>query len=126
MVGMLMLALLGLALCVQGVYAVATGTAASRGHELAVRSALGASPARLVWHMTRELTMALLIGAASGHAAAVTARSVVEQWLGTPDVRQGELTAIATVALGLMAAVGCYLPTRAAVRTNPTDLLRQG
>ncbi|MGH8402058.1 MAG: ABC transporter permease, partial [Gammaproteobacteria bacterium] len=53
MAGMLLLALLGLGLSVQGVYAVAAGTVAARGHELAVRSALGAHPGRLAWNVTR-------------------------------------------------------------------------
>lgn len=126
MAGMLLLALLGLGLSVQGVYAVAAATVAARGHELAVRSALGAPPSRLAWNVTRELVLAVMVGAGFGVVAALGLRSLLAHWLGPVAVWQTEPIAVAVVLLALAAAAGCYIPARAAARANPADVLRQG
>jgi len=126
MAGMLLLAFLGLGLSVQGVYAVASGTVAARGHELAVRTALGALPGRLAWNVTRELVLAVTVGAGFGVAAALELRPLLEQWLGPTTDWQAEPIAVAVVLLGLAAAAGCYVPARAAVRADPAEVLRQG
>jgi predicted permease len=124
--GMLMLALLGLGLSVQGVYAVAAATVSARRHELAVRSALGAFPNRLAWNVTRELLLAVIVGAGFGVITALDLRSLLVHWLGPEAVWQVEPIAAAIVLLVLAAAAGCYLPARAAVRANPAEVLRQG
>ncbi|HEV2289147.1 MAG TPA: ABC transporter permease [Candidatus Acidoferrales bacterium] len=126
MAGMLLLALLGLALSVQGVYAVAAATVAARRHELAVRSALGALPGRLAWNVTRELLLAVIAGVALGAVASLDLRPVMQHWLGPVAVWQAEPIAIGIVLLVLAAAVGCYIPARAAARANPVEILRQG
>jgi putative ABC transport system permease protein len=126
MTGMLLLALLGLALSVQGVYAVAAGTMAARKHEIAVRSALGAQPKRLVWNLTRDLVLAAVVGAAFGVATAVELRPLLQQWLGPMAVWDVEPIVAAIVLEALAAAAGCYFPARAGVRTNAVEMLRQG
>jgi putative ABC transport system permease protein len=126
MVGMLLLALLGLALSVQGVYAVAAGTVTARGHELAVRSALGAPTNRLVWNVTRELVLAVVVGEGLGVVASLNLRHLLENWLGPMAVWQVEPIAAAVLLLALAAAAGCYFPARAAARANPVEVLRQG
>jgi predicted permease len=126
MAGMLLLALLGLGLSVQGVFAVAAGTVAARGHELAVRSALGAPPGRLAWNVTREVVLAVTVGAGFGIVAALNLRPLLRQWLGQTAVWQVEPIAVAVALLVLAAAAGCYVPARAAARANPAEVLRQG
>lgn len=126
MTGMLLLALLGLALSIQGVFAVAAGTVAARRHELAVRLALGAQPRRLVWHLTRELVLAVVAGAAFGVLAALELRPLLQQWLGRMAVWEPTLIVAAIILQALAAAAGCYFPARAAVQTNLVDVLRQG
>ena len=126
MAGMLMLALLGLGLSIQGVYAVAAATVSARRHELAVRSALGALPNRLVWNVTRELLLAVIVGAGLGVIAAVDLRPLLAHWLGPAATWQTEPIAAAVVLLALAGAAGCYFPTRAATRANLAKLLRQG
>lgn len=126
MAGMLLLALLGLGLSVQGVYAVAAATVAARRRELAVRCALGASPGQLAWSMTRELVVAVIAGAGVGVLVALDLRPVLKQWLGPTAVWQAEPIAIAVVLLALAAAAGCYIPALAAARANPAEVLRQG
>jgi putative ABC transport system permease protein len=126
MAGMLLLALLGLGLSVQGVYAVAAGIVAARGHELAVRSALGALPSGLAWNATRGPVLAVLAGAGLGTAASLDLHPLLEKWLGCTTVWPGEPIAIAVVLLALAGAAGCYFPARAATRTNPAEALREG
>lgn len=126
MAGMLMLALLGLGLSVQGVYAVTAATVAARRHELAVRAVLGAMPGRLAWTVTRELVIAVTVGSALGVIAALNLRTVLRHWLGPVATWEFGPVAAAVVLLALTAAAGCYFPARAAARANPVDVLRQG
>lgn len=126
MVGMLLLALLGLALSIQGVYAVAAATASARRHELAVRATLGALPGRLVWSLTRDLVLAVIIGAALGIAASLELRPVLVHWLGSVAVWEAEPILAAVLLMALAAAAGCYLPARSAARANPAEILRHG
>ncbi|MGB6876070.1 MAG: ABC transporter permease [Candidatus Acidiferrales bacterium] len=126
MAGMLLLALLGLGLSVQGVYAVAAATVSARRHDLAVRSALGAQPGRLAWNVTRELVLAVLVGAGFGVATALELRPLLQHWLGPISGWHTEPIATAIVLLVLAAAAGCYVPARAAARANPAEVLREG
>lgn len=126
MAGMLLIGLLGLALSVQGVYAVAAGTVASRSHELAVCSALGALPGQMAWKVTRGLILAVMFGATLGAGVTFALRPLLQQWLGGTAAMQFEAIAAAVVLLALAAAAGCWFPARAAMRTDPVKLLRQG
>jgi predicted permease len=126
MAGMLLLALIGLGLSLQGVYAVATGTVAAQAHELAVRSALGARPGQLAWSVTRELVFAVLVGAGLGAVAAFELQSLLQHWLGPGAVGQGGPITIAIALMVVATAAACYGPARAAARANPAESLRQG
>jgi len=125
MAGMLLLALLGFGLSVQGVYAVAAGTVTARRHELAVRSALGAMPDDLVWSVMKEQFIAVTAGITVGVIAAMGFHRVLEQWLGPKAVWQSGPIVLAIVSLGVAAVLGCYGPARAAARANPLEVLRQ-
>ncbi|HUX68254.1 MAG TPA: ABC transporter permease [Terriglobales bacterium] len=125
MTGMFLLALLGLSLCLQGVYAVAAATVEARGHELAVRSALGAPAGSLAWHLTRNLVLAVVAGATAGAVAATELRPLLVHWLGAVATEQAEPIAVAIALLALAAAVGCFFPARAAARSNPAEALRR-
>lgn len=126
MVGMLLLALLGLGLAVQGVAAACAAMVAARSSELAVRSALGANPRELAWSVTRQPACAVLAGGAAGAAAALVLDPILAHWLG--PLAQGRLEPVAAAwgLLALVALAGCYFPARAAARTDPARLLRQG
>lgn len=126
MAGMLVLALLGLGLSIQGVYAVTAATVAARRHELAVRATLGALPSRLAWTVTRELIVAVIVGCGLGIVAALNLRPMLAHWLGPVATWQVEPIGVAVALLLLTAGVGCYFPARAAARANPADVLRQG
>jgi ABC-type antimicrobial peptide transport system permease subunit len=76
--------------------------------------------------MTRDLVLAVLAGAAFGGVAALKLRPLLERWVGPTAVWQWAPIAVAAVLLGLATAAGCYFPARAAGRTDPAALLRQG
>jgi putative ABC transport system permease protein len=126
MTGMLLFALLSLALSIQGVFAVAAGTVAALRHELAVRSALGARPRRLIWHLIHKPILAVTVGAAFGVGAALELRPLLQQWLGHMAGWEPLPIVVAIVLIALASAAGCYFPARAAVQTNPVDVLREG
>src|SRR5438445_151923 len=108
MVGMMMLALLGLGLSVQGVYAVAAGTVAARRRELAVRSALGAEAGMLAWNVTRGVLVAVIFGSGLGLAVTLELQPLMKRWLGPTATWQVEPIAVASVLLALAAIAGCY------------------
>lgn len=124
MVGMLLLALLGLALCAQGVYAVAAGTVEARRHELAVRSALGAPASRLAWGVTGASVVAVAAGATAGVFVSLALRPFIVQWTGPVAGRLAPI-AISAILLALAATAGCYFPARAATTANPAEVLRR-
>jgi predicted permease len=126
MAGMMMLALLGLGLSVQGVYAVAAGTAAARRRELAVRCALGAEAGMLAWNVTRDVLVAVIVGSGLGLAVTLELQPLMKRWLGPTAAWQVEPIAVACVLLALAAIGGCYFPARSATRANPAEVLRQG
>ncbi|MGH9476623.1 MAG: ABC transporter permease [Terriglobales bacterium] len=126
MVGMLLLALLGLGLSLQGVYAAATATVAARRHELAVRAVMGAAPRHLAWTVTRALVLAVLGGGAAGAVGALALEPLLAHWLGPAAVWRFEPIVVAIALLALSTAAGCYFPARAATRANPAGILRQG
>ncbi len=126
MAGMMMLALLGLALSAQGVYAVAAGTVSSRRRELAVRCALGADAGRLAWNVTRGVLVAVICGSGLGLAMTLELQPLMQRWLGPAAAWQAKPIAVASVLLALAALGGCYFPARSATRANPAEVLREG
>jgi predicted permease len=126
MVGMMMLALLGLGLSVQGVYAVAAGTVAARRRELAVRSALGADAGMLAWNVTRDMLVAVIFGSGLGLAVTLELQPLMKRWLGPTASWRVEPIAVASVLMALAAIGGCYFPARSATQANPAEVLRQG
>ncbi len=126
MAGMVLLALLGLGLSVQGIFALAAGVVTSRRHELAVRSALGAPAGRLLWDVTREIVLSVLLGTGIGLVAVIEMYPLLVRLIGATTVLQTAPIIIAIVLLAAAAAAGCYIPARTALRANPIDVLREG
>jgi ABC-type antimicrobial peptide transport system permease subunit len=91
-----------------------------------VCSALGALPGQMAWKVTRGLVLAVMFGATLGAGVTFALRPLLQQWLGGTATMQFEAIAAAVVLLALAAAAGCWFPARAAMRTDPVKLLRQG
>jgi len=124
MVGMLLLALIGLALGAQGVYALAASNVAARRQELAIRTALGASPATIIWLVLRPLMLAVTIGSAIGVAGIVSVPRLAPQWVAAAVSEPGAPIAMALAGLLLTAVVGGLIPARAAARATSAAWLR--
>jgi putative ABC transport system permease protein len=118
-------AIMGLVLAVVGVYGVVSIVVSQRNHELAIRIALGASPANAV---------ALVMVQAMRNAAIGTILGVAGAWAGQRLIR-GFLFQVSPVdpitfvagALFLLAvaAIAGAIPAARATRIDPSQLLRQ-
>ena len=107
-----------------GVYAVFAYDLMHRGRELAVRSALGASPRQIVRGVLRT-SMAL---GATGAAAGLALASLLMRLLQTMlfEVTPLDATSFAAAGVGLLAIVvaASLVPARRAARITPVRLLR--
>jgi ABC-type lipoprotein release transport system permease subunit len=56
----------------------------------------------------------------------VALRPLLRQWLGSSAAWQMQAIGVAVVFLAVAAAAGCWFPARAAMRTDPVELLRRG
>ena len=81
MFGMLVLALIGIALGAQGVYALAASNVAARRQELAIRTALGASAPALVWLVLRQLIVAVVLGSSLGALSLIAVQRLTPEWI---------------------------------------------
>jgi predicted permease len=117
-------ALVAIALAAVGAYSVMSYEVSSRGHELAVRSALGASPARLVGAVVRDSAVLASAGALAGVLAAVLVTRSLESSL--HEVNPGDPRAFLVGAASLLAVVllASFFPARRAARTDPAAVLR--
>ena len=98
--GPLMLVLAGI-----GIYAVVAYGVAQRKTEIGVRQALGATPGRVVGQVMFETARVIAIGAIAGWTVAYLFTRVLLDLSGALMV----LTVV-PLALGLVAALACWLP----------------
>ncbi len=115
---------MGLALAVVGIYGVVSYLVAQRARELAVRLALGATPAEILRLVVREgLNMALL-GGALGILGAWCARQLTSGMLFGISPLDPLTLASVTAFLMAVTAAASYLPAARAARLDPTEALR--
>lgn len=120
---------LGLFLSAAGIFSLVSVSIARRTREIGLRSALGASPSRLLGGVMRRATVLVGSGLVAGNV--VVLLSVLVGMLMNLSTRQ-TLTAVAgtlplTSALMLMAGLlGCVEPARRAMKIRPADALRDG
>jgi putative ABC transport system permease protein len=117
-------ALLAVLLAAVGVYGVLSYEVGQRRRELALRSALGASPARIFRAELRRASMLAALGAGLGLAAAAIATRSLRALLfeiAPTDPRSFALAAAALLAVVLVAA---GLPALRAARADPATVLR--
>lgn len=119
-----MFALLAVVLAGVGVYGVMSYEVGQRRHELAVRSALGASPARI---FRGALRRSLAVGAAGAFIGLAVAM-VAARWLGSLlyGVAPADPVSFAFGGAALLAMVllASYLPARRAAAADPVTVLR--
>jgi putative ABC transport system permease protein len=107
-----------------GVYGVVAFAIAQRTKEIGVRVALGARPASIVRLTARIATAPIASGLTLGIAGAFGAGRALESLLfGVHPTDAATLGAV-IVAVLLLGAAACYLPTRRALRVDAASALR--
>jgi len=113
-----------LLLSAAGMYALMSFTVNQRRREIGIRTALGAQPAHVLAGVFRRAFGQVSIGAAAGLVLAfLVGRYLPTDRFGVPDIPGLPLAAAAFMMLvGVVAAIG---PARRALRTEPTEALRE-
>jgi putative ABC transport system permease protein len=110
-----------LVLSLAGVYAVMAFAVAKRTREIGVRVALGARPRQIILTVFKRPLIQIALGIAVGGIMAGTIVSA-----GNSDLRLETLgpAAIFVVAIGVCCVLACIVPTRRALRIQPTEALK--
>jgi predicted permease len=124
MIGMLLLALIGMALGGQGVYALAASNVAARQQELAIRTALGASSSALMWLVLRPLLVAVMIGSGLGIASILSVPRIAPHWIASAVSDPAFPIGLAFAGLLSIAVLGGIVPARSATRSALATWLR--
>ena len=108
-----------------GIYSVVAYAAAGRTREIGIRIALGARTREIVALVSRRALVFVSAGLAFGLAVALAATRLLESQLWGVSPTDPATFAGTVVLLALVAAAACFVPTRRAVRLNPTVALRE-
>jgi predicted permease len=113
-----------LLLSTAGIYALVSFTLARRRREIGIRTALGASPARVIASVLRHAVVRVGIGVAIGALPGGAVLSLQAKEYASGPLTAGAITvAIAAFIIGV-AMVSCIVPVRRALRIQPTEALR--
>jgi predicted permease len=116
--------LLGLILAIVGVYSVVSYAAAQRTHEIGIRMALGAAPGDILTMVLRQSLRVVLIGVATGFAAAFAVTRVIADLLvGISPSDPVTFVTVVTLLSGV-ALLACWIPARRATQVSPLVALR--
>jgi putative ABC transport system permease protein len=117
---------LGTILAVIGVYGIVAYLVAQRTRDLAVRVALGATSADIVWLVLRHGLLLGSSGVAIGIAGALAVRQVFERYLLAAGASHFSPLAIVGTAVAVLLAIGLAsaAPARRAVSADPVQALR--
>jgi ABC-type antimicrobial peptide transport system permease subunit len=122
---MLLLALIGVGLGAQGVYALAASMVAARRQELAIRIALGATGPALVWLVLRQLIVAVVIGSGLGVLGIFTLQPLTPQWISAAVTDPAVSIALAIAVLLATTVLGGFISARSATRSPSVAWLRR-
>jgi putative ABC transport system permease protein len=124
---MLLLGLFGIVsviLAATGIYGVMAYSVAERTREIGIRMALGAGSANVLGMILRQAGVMIAAGIAIGTAGAVSLTGLMQSALyGITPTDPGTYGAVC-VLLVLIALLASAIPTRRAVRVDPTIALR--
>jgi len=107
-----------------GIYGVVSYSVAQRVHEMAIRLALGASPAGLLKLVIGKAMLMVLVGLALGGGAALALTRVLASLLYDTSPTDPVTWVAAGVLLAAVALLACYIPARRAMRVDPMVALR--
>lgn len=109
-----------------GLYGLLAYTVARRTREIGIRTALGASRSHIVRLVTRQTAWLLAIGLATGLAATIVITQLVRSSIYISGVRFSDplILVVVTVVLVAVSSLAAFVPTRKALRVDPTEALR--
>jgi putative ABC transport system permease protein len=107
-----------------GIYGVMAFTVAQRTREIGIRMALGAGGARVFRLVTRRALILIAVGLAAGVAGAMGLTRLLASELFEVSPTDPLTFTVVTIAVAIVALVACWIPTRRAVRVDPTVALR--
>ena len=115
---------LGLLLAILGVYGVVSYSASERTHEIGIRMALGARPQNILKMMILRGFVMVSAGVTIGLLlAAGVSRSIANLLVGVAPLDPVTFVA-ASLLLGSIALLACYIPAVRATRVDPLISLR--
>ncbi len=116
--------LLAVAIALVGVAGGLARMVTERRRELAIRAALGATPARALRSVLSDGAIVTACGIGAGVLMTLAGGRMIQSLLfGVSPHDPATLTAVA-IAVGAAALLACYLPARRAAATNPMELMR--
>ncbi len=116
--------LFALMLASTGLYALISYSVTRRRADIAIRMALGAARARVIWMVLREDLALLAVGFIVGLPAAIAASKLIESLLfGVTATDPTTIVIASAVMIGVGVAAG-YLPAQRASRVDPLIALR--
>ncbi|MGH9727721.1 MAG: ABC transporter permease, partial [Candidatus Acidiferrales bacterium] len=118
------LGILGLTLAVVGVYGVVSYGASQRTHEIGIRLALGAQPADVLWMILHQGFFVVAAGLVAGILAAAAIARLVGNFLSGVSPADPLTYIGASLLLGAVSLLACYIPARRAMRVDPMTALR--
>lgn len=127
-VGLLLLsafAAIGIVLGVIGIYAVVANSVTQRRREIAIRMALGATPTRTIFFITRLGLLATLGGIIIGSAVIMSLTRVLASLLYGVTALDPGVYVLTAVLLILLALVASGVPALRLLRFNIQEILRQ-
>jgi putative ABC transport system permease protein len=107
-----------------GVYGVMAYTVAQRTREIGIRLALGASGGGVIRLVILRTLIIISIGLVLGLAGAVGLTRLLASELFEVSPTDPATFASVTVGVAIVALLACFIPTRRAIRVDPTIALR--
>jgi putative ABC transport system permease protein len=117
-------AVLALSLAVVGIYGIMSYVSQQRTREIAIRLALGAQQAEVIWMIVREGLLLGLLGAALGIVVARTASHFLASMFYGVAPSDPYTFVIVLLSLVFTTVCACYFTARRAARVEPLKILR--
>jgi putative ABC transport system permease protein len=117
---------IGLVLSAVGLFGLTSYAVAKRMKEIALRMALGALPASVLWLLFGRVAGQVMLGLMLGVAGAYAMGQVLLGMLVQTSTTDPLVLAAVGVVLLIVASVTCLVPARRATRIQPVAVLRAG
>ncbi len=118
------LGLICLLLAALGLYSVMSCAVSQRRQEIGIRMAMGARPGDVVGMVVRQGMKLAMFGLLAGAVVSFGVTRLVSSMLVKVDAADPLIFAGATLFLGVVAAIACWLPARRATAIDPMSALR--